>query len=354
MRILFVLDPSVVLTEPYAGGTEAFTVDLATELSAQGHRIDVIAASVSESSPFQLIEFNESPYSMRDDIHSEHQGQRIYKEIQFGLMNLNEYDLIHYHSFNPRIYEYASVHSKPSLVTLHIPLNEKLGHALSLYQNRSRPTFVAVSERLKQSWLPVLSHSPSDFYTIPNGIDVSKWSNNHDGSDEYMLWSGRINVHKNPLDAIRLAQLIDTPLVMTGRIDDQEYFDEHILPNISDTIRYAGHVDQRSLHNMASKALCFLATATWEEPFGLSIVEMLASGLSVVGYGSAIPPEFRALKGVFYSDKQSVAALEGLVRESRKASAEECRAAAEEFSLQQCAEKYEALYQRVILKDREE
>ena len=67
MKILIVAGPFISLREPYNGGTEAFIVELANELVRLGHTVDVIAKDADEKNLFQVIEFLESPFSMKDD-----------------------------------------------------------------------------------------------------------------------------------------------------------------------------------------------------------------------------------------------------------------------------------------------
>jgi len=67
MKILIVAGPFISLREPYNGGTEAFIVEHANELVRLGHAVDVIAKDADEKNLFQVIEFPESPLSMKDD-----------------------------------------------------------------------------------------------------------------------------------------------------------------------------------------------------------------------------------------------------------------------------------------------
>lgn len=346
MKILFVTDPHASLSEPFAGGTEAFAAHLAGSLVARGHSVDIVAKDADERQPFQLIEFEDSPYSMKDKTHSEYTGQRLYRLFQYGLMSVADYDIVHYHSFTPELFQMGALHSRPAFVSLHIPPNDELKTAYELYEKRHHPQFVAVSERMKTQWHHALS--PRHMTTIPNGISIENWPMQQRNPDGHLLWSGRINAHKNPKDAIALAQKANKKLIITGTISDDTYFANEVQPYLSDTITYAGHVSQQQVNQLANGACAYVATAVWQEPFGLSTLEMLASGLPVIGYESAIAPEFRTAPCVRTGEAANPAALLQLIQNLPPVSSQECRAFAATFSMEKCTDLYEAAYQKEL------
>lgn len=348
MKILLVTDPMVSLIQPYQGGTEAFTVELAQALVHQGHVVDIVASKGDELMPFQVKEFEESPYSMRDDIHSEYEGQQTYKLLQYGMVDISSYDIVHYHSFNPTIYEMGSLHSNPSIVTLHIPPNDELTVALQLFNKRSRPTFVAISERMRQVWEPLLPGAL--IVKIVNGINIDQWPLVQHDQDGYLLWTGRINKEKNPLDAIKISEETGIPLKIVGNIANTDYFEQKISPRLSDTIEYIGHVTQQQLRDVIAGARVYVATAVWQEPFGLSILEMLASGLPVVGYESAIAPELQQKPYVHVIPTQDPTLLSTVLAKTPSIKPSGCRSFAMTMTMDNCAAHYDTLYKETKIK----
>jgi len=99
---------------------------------------------------------------------------------------------------------------------------------------------------------------------------------------------GRIYNEKNPLDAIKVAKKINKPLTIVGPVLDKIYFKSIIESEIGGLISYAGHITSSSLDDIYSRSEIILATALWDEPFGLVYVEAMRSGVKVFGYENAI------------------------------------------------------------------
>jgi len=339
-----VAGPVVSLRQPYNGGTEPFIVELSNYFVEHGHSVDVIAKDAEERDKFQLIEFSESPMSMKDDIHPEWRGQEYYRMFQYGLMNVEKYDVIHYNSFMPEIYAMGSFFSKPSVLTLHLPLSEKFKTTYGLFMKQAHPTCVAVSDRLQKEWQPYIGGSVE---VINNGVNLEKWPLVVQAKREYLLWSGRITSEKNPLDAIRIAKKMRKPLKIVGKIFDQAYFNQNIKSELNDSITYEGHVERNELQKLISGAAVFLATALWQEPFGLTILEMLASGIPVVGYSSAIPPVLRHATVSRAVETTDWCKLLPEIQTAMSVDPAICREFAANFSLEAMAQKYMEVYAHV-------
>ena len=58
-----------------------------------------------------------------------------------------------------------------------------------------------------------------------------------------------------------------------------------------DSIRYVGEADYFRKRELLSEARCLLAPITWEEPFGLFMIEAQACGTPVVALGRGAAPE---------------------------------------------------------------
>lgn len=347
MKILFVTGPFVSLREPYAGGTESFVVDLANALTQQGHTVDVIAQDTDEKNAFTTIGFPESVLSMKDNAYrpsTEIEGQRYYQSLQFGSFDVGQYDVIHYHSYIPEIYEMGTLHKKPNVLTLHVPPMERFEIMYRLFVKQTSAAAVAISQRMRQQWEAKLS---APIQTITNGIALEKWQMHEHEADGYLLWSGRIAKEKNIEAAIELANYLNRPLKIIGLVFDQAYFDECVKPALSERIEYIPSVSHATLNQIAAGASVFLATATWDEPFGLSIIEMLACGVPVVGFGSAIPPELRDDTVSIAVESDDWRDLIEPVETIHNASSQDCRAFAETFAIEATAEAYGKLYKEL-------
>lgn len=337
-----VTSPVTSLREPFDGGTESFVVGLANELVAMGHTVDIVAKEAEEQNLFQRIEFSESPMSMKDAVHSEWVGQNTYRALQLGLIDPSRYDVIHYNSFMEEILDAGSLLKMPSVLTLHLPLQPKFAVMYGLFAKRMNATCVAVSSRVYDQWKNEIT-SPIEI--IPNGIATESWRTKKQNG-EYLVWSGRISKEKNPRDAIKIAKKTGVPLRIIGKVSDQEYFDEMIAPELSENIVYKGHISHDELKQLAVRAHTYLATATWDEPFGLSVLEMLSAGVPVVGYESAIPPELRHENVSRVAQTGNWQDLAARIASPQTITADECYDFAKRFSLQQMARSYCEVYKK--------
>ncbi|WP_221393613.1 glycosyltransferase [Dyadobacter sp. NIV53] len=339
MNILLVSGPGITLKEPYNSGIEAFIVSFANQLVDEGHTVDVIAHEAEASAKFTLV----NPFTVSNK--AEPDFFTCFKEkLQFKKLDADLYDVIHYNMFYPHLLEAGLHFNKTSLLTLHSPADEK---RISAYKELSRQkdvTFVAISERVKRQWDQALE---TDMPLINNGINVDLWPTKSSEDRAYLLWSARINEEKNVAAAICVAKYMQLPLKIAGRIVDQYYFDEQVKPQLNDQIQYVGHVTQHELSSLAKKASAYLATATWQEPFGLAALEMLASGLPVVGFNTAVPPDW-VHESVLTTASLRWQDLVELVKKSNAISPGTCKEFASNMNIQNMTLNYVKLYKEVL------
>lgn len=351
MRILLVAGPFISLREPYNGGTEAFIVSHANELIRQGHTVDVIAKDTDEINLFQVITFPESELSMKDDAYrpcSESLGQQHYQSLQYGTLDVSGYDIVHYNSFIPEIYAVAALHNIPSVLTLHLPPTEKFELMYQFFIKHAPVLPIGISDRMSERWRVSLG---KDVEVILNGIVLNKWKLKVRDERGYLLWSGRITKEKNVEAAIQLARTLKQPLKIVGPIFDRQYFRECVQPALNESIQYISHVSQQELNKLAQGASAYLATATWEEPFGLSTLEMLASGLPVVGFHTAIPPELRNETVSIAVDSHHWQDLIIPLETAKTATPQACRDFANRFDMMKTTAAYVSVYQRLATKN---
>jgi glycosyltransferase involved in cell wall biosynthesis len=122
---------------------------------------------------------------------------------------------------------------------------------------------------------------------VHNACDVEAYDL-ADPPGDYLAFLGRMGAHKNPLDAIRLAKAVGLPIVLAGAPQspvEERYFAEQIRPLIDgSSVRYVGLVDYEQKRAFLRNAAAFVFPTSWPEPFGLVMIEALASGLPVLAY----------------------------------------------------------------------
>jgi UDP-glucose:tetrahydrobiopterin glucosyltransferase len=342
MNILLVSGPGISLKEPYNSGIEAFIVSFANQLVEEGHHVDVIADEAEAGSKFMLV----NPFT-GFSTDKPNFFKRLKEKREFKKLDIDSYDLIHYNMFYPHLLKAGLHFNKTSFLTLHSPADKKRISVYKKLSHQSNLTFVAISERVKSQWDLALG---LDMPLIYNGIDMGLWPTKSSRDREYLLWSARINEKKNVEAAICVAKHMQLPLKIAGRIVDVPYFEEKVKPHLDSQIQYVGHVTQRELSSLAKKASAYLATATWQEPFGLAALEMLASGVPVVGFNTAVPPGWKH-ESVLTTASHRWQDLVELVKKSISISPANCKEFASTMNIQNMTSNYLKLYKEVLLQE---
>ncbi|RAP39086.1 hypothetical protein DID80_01050 [Candidatus Marinamargulisbacteria bacterium SCGC AAA071-K20] len=127
--------------------------------------------------------------------------------------------------------------------------------------------------------------------TVYNGINLDDFELN-EFPEESIVFFGRIHPDKDAKEAIEIAKAVNMPLVMAGIIQDDAYFKEHVEPHIDQNyIKYIGSVGPDQRKKTLKNAKVLLHPISFEEPFGLSVAESMASGTPVIAFNRGSMPE---------------------------------------------------------------
>ena len=187
---------------------------------------------------------------------------------------------------------------------------------------------------------------------IHHGIDVGGFPFAATPEREgYIVFLGRFMPEKGSAQAIEAARLSGRRLILAGKIDqnDADFFSSHIEPEIDDDqIRYIGEADPDTKRRLLGGAIALLFPISWDEPFGLVMIEALACGTPVIGFRRSSVPEVveDGVTGFVVDDLDGMAeAIRRVGELDRRA----CRAAAEgRFDVTRMADDYERHYATVI------
>ncbi len=185
-----------------------------------------------------------------------------------------EFDIIHNH-FDFLPLTYSGLVETPVITTIHGFSSPSIVPVYTKYNDRCH--YVAISDSDKSPELDYIA-------TIHHGIDIAQFP--FSGAEgEYLLFFGRIHPDKGVYEAIKVAQVIGMKLVIAGIIQDQDYFAARVEPYVDGkTVEYLGSVGPDQRADVLGHALALLHLISFDEPFGLSLIESMACGTPVIAF----------------------------------------------------------------------
>jgi glycosyltransferase involved in cell wall biosynthesis len=294
------------------GGTQREVHYLTEELVRRGHKVILFAKKGSTARSTQTFEY---PSNDRTE------------QLAFIKKNLpSDVDFIHDHygivaKTNPPIPTIRSSHSK-GVSGVQIP--------------------VYVSKTILRKY------GKNKGYYVHNGIRVEDYRYRKKKKG-YRLFLGRIIKQKGVHHAVEVAKKTGKDLILAGPINDKKYFNAKIKPHLNKHIRYIGPVGGSKKMDLLSRASCVLFTSTWDEPFGLVLIEALASGTPVLGFkkGGAVPEVLKGLPQLLCSNTKDM--TNKVQKRSKFPSARACRSYVQKnFSDRSMTDKFLKLYKKII------
>ncbi|CAN7368816.1 glycosyltransferase family 4 protein [Pseudarthrobacter oxydans] len=280
MRIGLVAGPWIPIPPVTYGGIERVVDNLARGFVAAGHEV-LLAAPSDSTCPVPLVAGmqDSAPHELGSTTSELSHVVRAYK-------SLGSVDIIHDHTMAGPLYVH-SPQGTPVVTTIHGPLN---AHAVDIYGAiaRRRAAIIAISR-------DQASHAPEVPITrvIHHGMDVSSVPVGA-GDGGYLCFVGRSCPDKGLLEAIMIAREAGMPLRIAVKMREPaelRYFHEAIEPLLGPNEHFVGEVDDATKYRLMGGALAFLNPIQWSEPFGLVMIEALATGTPVIGTKIGSAPE---------------------------------------------------------------
>lgn len=150
---------------------------------------------------------------------------------------------------------------------------------------------ITVSKRMKQNLVYHYNADPNKISVIYNGIDTARFDQNrnrdYQSTEGYILFLGRVTGQKGPenfLEAARivLAERDDVRFKIAGDGDLLYSLRRRVKRwKISNHVEFTGSVFDDQLLDCYKNALLFVLPAV-SEPFGITVLEAMASGLPAI------------------------------------------------------------------------
>jgi glycosyltransferase involved in cell wall biosynthesis len=321
------------------GGIEWVVWLLADGLVDAGHEVTLFAAGDSHTRAKLDFVYDEAP---SDEI------GRAFPDLRHVLHcygQQDEFDLINDHTGIMAAAMGGSLRT-PVAHTVHGPLD---GFPGVLYEHIGTVApdvgLISISENQRKP-KPHLNWVGN----CPNALDLDLYPfAPHRG--DYLLFLGRMSFDKGAHRAVATAMEAGVPLKIAGKMREPlevEYFDEFVRPHLSSEIEYVGEVSHGEKVELLQGARTTLFPISWEEPFGLVMIESMACGTPVIATRWGAVPEViePGRSGVIVDDWHgAVAALE----EADAITPESCRAYVEErFAPQRMVGDYLTAYEKLL------
>jgi glycosyltransferase involved in cell wall biosynthesis len=265
----------------FYGGTERVVSYLTEELVHQGHEVSLFASGDSITravlrpgcvSPLRLASCQDPLVYHLAMLHRVRQSA-------------SEFDILHFHTDYLHFPLFADIAEK-TLTTLHgrldlpdLPLMMRQFDTMplvSISDSQRRPMIWA-------NWYDTVHHGlPEHLYRLGRG------------ASGYLAFVGRISPEKRVDRAIEIARRAGRPLRIAAKVDpvDHVYFERTIEPLLDDPlVDFIGEIGDSDKNAFLGGAAALLFPIDWPEPFGLVLIEAMATGTPVIAFGSGSVPE---------------------------------------------------------------
>jgi glycosyltransferase involved in cell wall biosynthesis len=262
-----------------SGGTQLFISTLGNALHDAGIDVTVFGKS-SENVKYKV---HETSISKLDNLpwkwnsgyelqHIEESLQNVYFEDSFDIVHVN----------NPAGVRFPI---QPLVCTVHHPYEEEFslmydGH--KEYVHFVFPSANSQQSQVKPNWKNSIIYHGIDF----NNYRIAE------KKEDYYCFLGRLNRDKGVMTAIALALQYNLKLKIAGAFEDIETHGQVLREcHKNRSIEYVGELGMEDKVDFLGKSLGLLFPISWNEPFGLVMIEAMACGTLVFASPMGSVPE---------------------------------------------------------------
>jgi glycosyltransferase involved in cell wall biosynthesis len=320
------------------GGIEAVVADLVDTLVGRGHEVTLIGAGrhATKAQRFIATCDRESP-----DRLGELMPELVHAAKVASILDTLNADVIHDHTVAGPLTAMGRL--TPTVVTAHGPVTGERGDFYRALGGTVR--LIAISHAQRYT-APDLAWAA----TVHNAIRAETFPFRADKQD-YALFLGRFHPEKAPHLAIDAARAAGIPIVLAGKCSEpieHAYFGQEIQPRMGPGVTIFGVADATAKRALLAEAACLLFPITWDEPFGLVMIEAMACGTPVVALRRGAVPELivHGQTGIIVDHPDD---LPDAIVQARQLDPALCRKHVEtSFTVEVMAASYEAAYRQTL------
>ena len=294
------------------GGTERVVSYLTEELVRMGHEVTLFASGDSKTEARLIAPCKQA---LRLDPDCADTLAPHFIMMQDVITHHREFDVLHFH-----------------IDYLHFPVSQFLNytHLTTLHGRLDIPFLYPLHKRYSD--IPLVSISdyqrkPLPFVnwigTVYHGLPINHLKEGS-GKGDYLAFLGRISPEKGLEKAIDIARRTGIKLLVAAKIDraDQQYFENYIRHLFDDPlVEYIGEINEDEKQEFLGNALALLFPIQWVEPFGLVMIEAMATGTPVIAFRNGSVPEVvdDGITGAIVSSEEEAArAIQDIHRFNRR------------------------------------
>lgn len=348
-------------------------LDLAKGLKAYGHEV-VLYTPGSVTTPVENITADlsgfEAELAARGNSYIELLKKHpltfisLARQVQAELVakayeaaNLGKHDIVHvYINEEELALVFARMCRKPVVFTHHDPFNFLVKYR-SLMPRYSHLNWLALSEAQKQGMPPKTNFIATVYHGLSRNLYTPNFHEKVGKGKEYIAYLGRIVEPKGVHLAIAAAKQAGKKLIIAGKHyaghSKDSYWHDQIEPHIDgEQIEYIGFLKTiAEKQKFLGNADALIMPSTWNEPFGMVMIEALACGTPVIALKNGAIPEVivNGHSGILVDRPED---LPGAIQAVNNIDRKNCRQYFEEhFTLEKMVSAHEQAYRSLLVSE---
>jgi len=335
------------------GGTEATVSKLTEGLVKRGHDVTLFASGDSKTKAKLVSPTKKNLFSL--GVSWLYDSYNILNLIK-AFSQAKDFDILHTHIdvYDPIFRAKSPV---PTIATLHNPFwpegKKKSGKwyeykaRVSIYNHFAKLPYVAISNSYRKQCPANIKFVK----TIYHGVDIRQLKFNPN-PENYFVWLGRLTSKKGLHLVVKLARELGFRLKISGKVaspENEKYFQKEIKPYLSKKIQFLGELQsEKEKSEFLGKAKALIYPLLWEEPFGIVMIEAMATGTPVIAFPRGSAPEIIKDRETGFLVK-NLAKMKEAIKDIEKISRSQCRQRVKKlFTVEKMTEEYEKLYYQII------
>ncbi len=314
MKVLILGSVALPVPPPMQGGTERIAYVQAVGLAKRGYEVTLVAAKGSAGDPlYTLVEIGGGDtvvgssqqhiqgHALERAVGLAESSRSFRKEMvymaqvsQWLLDHGKEFDMIlnNMRGGESVLLPIIKLINIPFVTVMHLPLFTELADLFRTYHT----PVITISNAQRTGFDPdSIGVDGVNFVgTVYNCVDQELLDTRYPipKTRDYLVMLGSIAPHKNQKDGILAAKSLGKKIVIAGKIGNTAYWEKEIAPLVDgEMVVHKGEMEASEKAALLGGAEALLFPIVWPEPFGLVMIEAMATGTPVVAYRNGAVPE---------------------------------------------------------------